>query len=67
MTKKIVSLVSLVSSAGAVAFTAIPANAMTRLARFENSQEVLGLTAFALVTLAASAVATRLAFSKKVN
>ncbi len=67
MTKKIVSVVSLVSSAGAVVFTAVPAHAMTRLARFENSQEVLGLAAFGLVALAASAVATRLAFSKKVN
>jgi len=70
MTKKIVSLVSLVASAGAVAFTAIPAQAwggIGRVARFENSELITGLVAFGLVAFAAAAVATRLAYAKKLN
>jgi hypothetical protein len=64
MTKKIVSLVSLVASAGALALTAVPAHALR--ARFENlDSNAIGVSAMLLVAFAASVVLTKLAYARK--
>ena len=67
MTKKIVSLVSLVASAGALVLTAVPAHARsTPRAGFENlDSTTLGVSAFILVAFAASVVLARLAYARK--
>jgi hypothetical protein len=64
MTKKIVSLVSLVASAGALALTAVPAHAIR--VRFENiDSNAVGISAMILVAFAASVVLTKLAYARK--
>ena len=67
MTKKIVSLVSLVASAGALVLTAVPAHAgWGSRAGFENlNSATIGVSAFILVAFVASVVLAKLAYARK--